>query len=229
MALSTIIGIAILSILLVVVLTFIFFPGAILPKAADAGESIADNVIINIKKNEPEKSSLEIDKGVEESYENILTALRTEGEGPCIVKYKPLASDFNGFKITLSEVDEGIFVQLENKKGQFVKSNTIGGKIPCIINPINFYNNHLAPSSCKQGCLEDYNDASITFINNKNILANNYKMSIPDSNILYKPDKDRVCFIPIKKWAGSGPFSCGANEESLDNHCMDLIKKIKTC
>lgn len=215
MAIGTVITIAVLSIFLIVVLTYFLAPGAIIPKAAEAAESIADDALTGIKKHKQEKSTLEVDKSIEESYENILAALRTEGETPCVIESKPLASDFKGFKIIISDVEEGAFVQLIDKNGRIAKTNTVSGKTPCIIKPIVFYNNHLGPTPCESDCKEDYSDASA--------------ISLDSNKILYKPDKKHVCFITTGRWVGTNPFSCDANENNLDNDCLEKIEEIKKC
>ena len=229
-----IIGIIILTALLLVVLAYFFIgPDALLQKLASGANWIVDNALTGSNKDKLNKVTVESDKGVEESYENIISALRVEGNGPCLLSYKPLINDFNGFKIKLSKVEQGIFVELINKKEQSIKSNTISGKLPCVVGEgnaaQNFYNNYLKGVQCEPNCQNDYSTANIEFRDSGNIYVNGQKRSLKDGNLLFKTRDGNACFFPTYFGWFTLP-GCGAGESGIKDNCIDKIKeKIKPC
>ena len=108
---STVVGVAILLIFVAIVLLFIIGPDAILPNAAHAGERVVDTNYAGVNKDDSKNFESQSNKDVDVSYDNILSALRSNGKGPCIVAYSPLAKDFKKFKITLSKAEQGIYAQ----------------------------------------------------------------------------------------------------------------------
>ena len=218
-----------IALLLIVLAAFFIGPKAILNSIAKGTSGLVDKMLLGM--GSKEKIVLESDKSLEEIYDNILSMLRTEGNGPCIFKYKPFSADISNFKLHLSKSDQGIFVQLENNNGQFLKPNTISGKVPCVVGEgeaaQNFYNNYIAATPCKDNCMQDYNVANV-ILNNGDIYGNGNKRSLNDRNIVFKTKDGNVCFFPTKKFAKL--FGCGASEEGLDDACIQIIEKnMKMC
>jgi len=228
-AINTVVAIVALSFLLLVVLYFL--GPEILQKAAEGAELIADKTFGQIKKNDEfDKPSIEIDKDVLESYENILSIFRNEGEGPCILEHKPLTNDFDDFKITLTPVDGDIFIQLINKKGGIPKANTIGRKVPCVVGEGTaaqiFYDNHLDGTKCRTNCPRDYSTATIEFHGSNKIFVNGQERDFEDGNLAYKTRDGNVCFFPTF----DGDFTCNADVKGLDDDCItEITENIITC
>lgn len=229
--LRTVVGIAILLVFLAVVLVFIIGPEAILPKAAAGGEWVADKVFGGLRKEKVEKSPLEVPKEIDETYDNIITILRTEGNGPCIFEHESFAKDFKGFKITLSHLEEDTYVQLIDKRGVVADHKTISGKVPCVVgeeNFKNFYDNYLGGTLCKTNCPIDYTIADIEFRNGKTIYVNGQKREFKDGNLVFKTEDGNVCFFPTR---GHFMFTgCKRDHVIMDNNCIEKIKNnINTC
>ena len=225
--LRTVVGVAILLVFLAVVLVFIIGPEAILPKAATAGEWIADNTLGTLRKDKVEKSPLEVPNEIEETYENILSVLRTEGNGPCILKHESLPKDFKGYKIILSTSDQGIFAYLMDEKGQRLKPTNIAGKFLCVVGEgdatKNFYDNYLGGTICATNCLEDYSRVNEIVFGKKNYV-NGQDRKFEDENLVFKTEDGNVCFIPLRGdmfWSGG----CDRYEDIIDKDCIKNIKE----
>ncbi len=229
---STLVGIAILIVLAAVILLYIIGPEAILPSVANAADKIADKTLSGLRKEKIEKNVVESSSVNFENYENILSALRGTGNGPCLLSYTSLSSDFKGLKITLSESDQGIFVRLTDKKDQIVggKTNTISGKKPCVVGEgnaaQNFYDNYLKDKQCESNCLNDYSTATIEFSAGGTIYVNGQERNLKDGNFLFKAKDGNICFFPtVNKWFKD----CHAEKEGLDDDCMKLLVNMKKC
>src|SRR3989338_2851728 len=145
--LSPVIVFIMLFALLAVVL-YVMFGEGLLPKAVEGASWLIDKTLGGVKKDNQEKTQTTTEvKGIEEAFGNLLSVLRNEANGPCIFNRNQLPSDFQGFKITLSKSDQGIFVQLINKQRQTLDSNTINGRVPCVVSESNaadnFYKTYL--------------------------------------------------------------------------------------
>ena len=227
--LELIISFIILLVLLAVVIGYIIWgPDAVLQKLASWSDSIADSILGPLRKEQMEQSSAGTSKDVESSYENIVSALRNEGTGPCLLNYRPLTADFKGHKIILSKSDNGIFVELMDKRGISVKQNTIGGKIPCVVGEgeaaRNFYDNYLKGVVCEPKCKNDYSIANIEIKDSESIYINGKKRSLKMENLLFKAKDGNVCFFPTY----SGMFTlpgCDAASEGSDDDCIKEIKR----
>mgnify|MGYP001569808698 CR=1 FL=1 len=221
---STVMAAVILLILLAIILIYILGPEAILPQAAKAADWFAEKTFSGLRRDNFEKTTLESARNIEETYENILNILRTEGQGPCIYNYKSFSRDFDGYGITLSNVEQGIFVKLLNKNRQIVKSNTVAGKVSCVVgysNSVkNFYNNYLDGTPCQSDCINDYSTADIEFRDGRSIYINEEEKEKEDLNLVFKTQDGNVCFIPTV----DGYFSCSVRDGFLDDDCIGYIK-----
>lgn len=232
-ALSAVVTAIIIIAFLLVVLVYFLWPDAILPKAAQAADQIADNTLSGLKKDKFDKVIVETDKNAEEMYGSLVNNLRSQGNGPCILSHKPLAGDFKGFKIMMSEDPQGIFIRLENNKKQVISPVTISGKKPCVVGEgsaaQNFYDNYLKGKKCESNCLNDYSTASLEIQDSGSIIVNGKKRSLDDGNLLFKTKDGNICFFPTYfgwfTWPG-----CSADESGLKSNCIDKIKeKIPQC
>ncbi len=227
--LSTIVAVIILCAFFVIALVIYFIgPEAVLNQLAKGADRVADYVMFGIMQT-GEKSDIQSDKSTEETYENILSMLRAEGNGPCVFKYKPLPDNFEA-SILLSKVEENTLVQVKNNKGQFSKSNTVSGKVPCVIagnSAENFYNNYLDGTPCTSNCPKDYLEADIE-LSIGEILVNGRGRDLEDNNLVFKTSDGNICFFPTKDFSGS--WGCNAGDEGLDDDCMDHIEQnMKKC
>lgn len=243
MGFGLIVSLIILLALLAVVLGYVIWgPDAILQKLASWSDSLADNILGPLRKEAIKKSQTEIDKYIESMYENIVSVLRTEGNGPCLLTYKPLASNFKDYKIILSKTDSGIFIELMDKKGRSVKRNTITGKFPCVVGEgqaaINFNKNYLGSKLCESNCLNDYSIANIEINDKSTIYVNGKKRNLKDNSLIFRTMDGNTCFFPtyktgvsiLKPWEIATKYGCDAGEYGLDDDCIDNIKtKIPSC
>lgn len=228
-ALSTII-VAIISItFLVIILMNFLAPEGILPTIANAADWIADKTLSGLKKEKFEKTTIEVEKNIDEAYENMVSALRQEGAGPCLINTLPFTKDLKDFKIILSRANGDTFIQLVNKRKQNVKRNTISGKTPCVIGEgsaaQNFYDNYLKDNPCNVNCPIEYSIANIEFSESDTIYVNQQKRDIEDISLLFKTRDGNICFFPTYNAWFKG---CHGRIEGLDKDCIAKIKNIFT-
>lgn len=239
---ETIITLIILLILLGVIYIYMLDPEGILPKAAEAGAQLADKELASLKREKVGRTILESDKNVEETYENILSILRTEGKGPCILKRNPLVSDFKGLRIALAGEGTDTSIRLINKDGQFIKNNKVSGKVPCVVgegnSAQNFYNNYLKGKQCEANCPNDYSVASIELQSGNAIYVNGQKRDLNDGNLFFKTRDGNICFFPTHKtgvsitrpWEIYTKWGCDAGAGSLDDDCIkEISARIPEC
>lgn len=232
--LSTILEIIVVIAFLVAVLIVYFGPEQVLEKVGGVGDWFAERVLFGLRQ-KGQKSVVESDQSTEETYENILSMLRSEGTGPCILRYKPFPSNFEN-TIVLSKTEEGVYVQLKDNKGQFPKVNTVGRReageipVPCVIageGARNFYNNYLDDTPCRSNCPKDYIEANIELARGS-IYVNGEERDLEDNNLVFKTTDKHICFFPTKD-ANRG-WGCDPAEEGLDDDCMDEIERnIRFC
>ena len=227
--LSTILTYILLIALLIVVLaSFLIGPKAILNGLAKGANYLADKYLLGLMRTNSEKPVLESNTAIEETYQSIVSILRSEGNGPCVFKYKPFSNEITNFKLKLSksEEEQGIYIELENNKGQVVKHNIVSGKLPCVVGEgqaaQNFYNKYLGKSNCKDNCPQDYTITNIIFYNG-DIHVNGNKRSLDDRNLAFKTRDGNVCFFPTKTF--NGWLGCDAAADGLDNDCMSIIEQ----
>ena len=232
---DTLITAAILLFLLVVILVLVMGPDALLQKAAYGFEWIADSILGKLRVEKYDQTKIESDAALEETYDNLVNALRSKGNGPCRIEAKQFTKDFKDFRITLSQGDESTatFVQLINKRGQSVKRNTISGLSPCIVSERNaaknFHNNYLSSVPCSSNCPLSYTVANIEFIENKKMKVNGREKEIQVANLLFKERDGNICFFPTYSgWFTS--IGCDAREDGLDDDCIKIIRdKMDIC
>ena len=229
---SPVVVFIILFALLAVIIISLFGEG-LLPKAAEGVSYLIDKTLGGVKKDNQEKTQTTSEvSGIEQAFNDMLLVLRSEAAGPCILSRKTFPSDFQGFKITLSKSEQGIFLQLINKQRQTLNSKTINGRNPCVVAEgnaaENFYKAYLADNKCTN-CFPDYSVADIEFQNSGNIYVNGNKRGLSDEGLVYKTKDGNVCFFPTYSgWFTS--FGCDAAQEGLDDDCIQLIKqKIPVC
>jgi len=232
-ALSAVVTAIIIIAFLLVVLLYFLGPDAILPKVEQAADWLADNTLSGLKKDKFDKVTVETDKNVEEMYDSLVTALRAQGNGPCILDHNPLAGDFKGFKIVISPVEQGTFIRLENNKKQIAKPVTISGKKPCVVGEgnaaQNFYDNYLKDKKCGSNCQNDYSTASLEIQDSGTILVNGQKRSLNDGNLLFKAKDGNICFFSTHFGWFTLP-GCSADESGLKSNCIAKIReKLPQC
>ena len=217
----TVTAIIVLILSAALLLIIILGPHNILKMVASGAEYLIEKTSFGII-NGAEKPALESDKSIEETFENILSILRTEENGPCIFNYNPFSDEISNFRIKLTETEQGIYVELENKNKQVVRYNTVSGKLPCVVGEgdaaKNFYKNYLDGTICKDNCLRDYSKANLEFNDIGTIYINGNERSLDDRNLVFKTSDGNVCFFPTKTI--NGWIGCDAAEEGLDDDCI---------
>ena len=126
--LSTIVWVAILMIFLIVILLLLFGEG-LLPRIAKSAENMADSSLAGLRNDKFTVKDSEADKEILEYYQSLVNDLKSQS-GTCQIKDESLPYKFRGYKISLSKVQDGTFVELINKDGQRIRTNTIA---ECVI------------------------------------------------------------------------------------------------
>lgn len=237
-ALSTVIvAIVMVAFLLLALALYFIGPEALYVGLTQGIDKAVEKVFSAFKKEQFKGPTAEIDKNVEDSYNSIVSVLRSEGKGPCLLKRGDLASNFKDYRILLSKTEDGgIFVQLIDKKDVTLKRDTVFGKLPCVIGEgdaaKNFYDNYLANKVCEPNCKSDYTTANnIEFKNGDSIYVNGEKRSIKDGNLIFKTKDGNICFFQTYSGLTVNPidwytkWGCDAAQEGLDDDCINKIKE----
>lgn len=223
----TVVGISILLVFLAVVLIAIFCPECLGPSIAAASERIADPIFRGLRGDKFEKPAIEAPTKVTETYDNILSALRSSGKGPCITTHGSFTEDFKDFKITLSDTPNGIFTRLLNEKGQEVKSFTVVGKKPCVVGGIpaaeNFYDNYLGETPCTTNCPTDHSVANIEFRDGEHIFFDGKNRDMKARNIIFKANDGNVCFFLTDNDILPWNMGCNKRGNTIDTDCIDKL------
>ncbi len=234
-SIKVVVSFAILGILLAIVLVVFFGPKELYAKAGEGADWISDKVLSGLGKGEFQKPALEVDKDVEETYNNILGVLRTKGDGPCIARYDTFADDFKDNAILITAAD-GIFVRIVDKNGQFPKKNTVSGKVPCVVGEgsyKNFYDNYLDGSVCTDNCKKDYSIVDMEFKDKNHVNVQGQERELKNNNLVYKTKDGNVCFLPTYgdfEWPWQSGECKAEREEGIDDDCFDEIEaNIKKC
>ena len=158
----------------------------------------------------------------------------------CLITY-PLFETLRESSIKLTSGENQLFVQLLNKDKQVVDSCTLENSKLCAIAgknkaAQNFHSNYLwlkgifdrTPPSCRPNCKPDFSEPSEIIIswegtdyNEKSIEVifkdgSTLKEDLEDANLIYKADKEHICFFPTY----DGGVRCGASDEGLDDDCL---------
>ena len=154
----------------------------------------------------------------------------------CLVKYEKI-DDFEEFSVVLDNIGKDLFLRKLSESGQIPVQVEIKNINFCRIKPEAFFNNYLKGESCeKDACETDFiNQTSITFTADEF----NEEFGLQDGGFMYKPENDKVCFIPTHKtgvtwyksiWQVFTNWGCDASKTALDNDCIKNIEKnIKLC
>tara|TARA_Y100000310_G_scaffold345022_1_gene461238 strand:+ start:1842 stop:3074 length:1233 start_codon:yes stop_codon:yes gene_type:complete len=233
-ALNPVVTAAILLTFLAVVF-LVFFGEGLLPKVANAGENLADDVLGDLRKDKFEKTELETEKDLLDSYEKILKIFKTKGQGPCLVKYEELTDDFDGGKIILSNTKKGLFIKLLDKDERYPEQETIPNSISCTVigeKAEIFYNNYLDESTCETNCPTDYVKTETVFIEKDEIEIDGKERDLKDQNLVYKTKEGYFCFLPTS----DSTNLCNTEDTAVDNDgllypgCIDELKtKLEIC
>lgn len=231
--LSTIVGIAILLLLLIAIL-MLFAPEEALRKAANFFGNMADKYFVGTANAEIKKTEIIIDKEIEKTYESILKVLRTQGTEPCIDYYEPLAESLKDYKIVLTKTDKDTISQLLDKNNQVLKTNTISGRMPCIVgfgtSAQNFFDNYLSGTICtaSKSCKKDYTIVDTIELKSKtkylyvtkDTSTKPQEINHNDRNMVYKKDGN-ICF-----YSTVGDISiivkdkCDKWKDKIDDDCF---------
>ena len=117
--LSFIVKAIILFAFLVILLVAIFGKEAILNTLGKGLDRIADNTLLGLRQKQG-KTEITTFQDTDEAYDSILSALRKEGEGSCILRYKQLPDNLYS-EIIIENTFQGAFVQLKNKREQIIR------------------------------------------------------------------------------------------------------------
>src|SRR3989338_3052239 len=155
------------------------------------------------------------------SFVAALKDSRDKGD-KCIVKY-PNINNFGDFRLELLNSGNNLAVRKKNEIGQVGGTQeTIENLNFCIIKPKEFFENYLTQSPIKPTYKTDFE------VGNRMEIA-----KISDyASILYKPTKDKICFI--KMYSDTNYLTsvkCDKPEgNTLDDDCIEpMLSKFRLC
>ena len=230
-ALGTVVGILLICLFLALALAIYFIgPEALLPKVAQGADWVAEKTLAPLRAMWSDKPKVESDASMSNVYDNIDELLRSQGKGPCIVEFKPFPKDLNGYTISLTNQEQGVFIQLVSDKGQLVNHNTISGKISCVVGDSKtvkrFYDNYLDGTPCTSDCTGDYTQTNAIFTSNSKMKVSGEDYNI--QNVAFRTQDGNTCFF-IAKGDRLGS-SCNINVDYLDDDCMkDITLNMRKC
>ncbi|MBW2996275.1 hypothetical protein KY332_03170 [Candidatus Woesearchaeota archaeon] len=246
--LQRIIEVIILLILLVLVITIFFAPEGLLQKVAEKSEVFKK--FIPVRQPTEPKQELTASEEQKKEFDGFCDALKKYRESEnCLLPYSELSS-LEEFTIRITIAENSLYAQLLNPHDQTTENScSIPGLIPCAVAgknkaAINFYNNYLDDLQKIKSPKDspEFSEPDQIFIgwectdgNEKCILVHfkdgwKIKEDMEDANIIYKPDKNHVCFFPTY----DGDWLCDADEEGLDDACLldskeNIQNVISTC
>ena len=219
LSLRTVIISAILLIFLGIILwVLIVGPDNAFKQATGLVDYFADKTLGEIRGDDPiKKPSDSIPNDIKQAYNDFYTQLEKIHTETSVVPFVNLPEKMKGYTFKLSSSDNGLLFVLYDE-GIASLYNSLKGKVPCIIEPDNFYKKFVLNQQNIQ--LKDtYQEAeSITYIgknkievvlkgskdtetytidngglkDTKNILGNGYNQEI---NMFYNADETHKCFI----------------------------------
>lgn len=148
-------------------------------------------------------------------------------KGECLLPIGSL-SGLGDFKMEISNFDGNIVSRINKPVGEGeIKLNqqTSEQKIHvCIIDSGAFYDCYLNPTKtdCENQLYQEINSVQIT----KDKIIIDGKSYDYDDNAMFKPENNKVCFIPTY---GSLNPGCRANEIAIDKSCLTKLAKIQNC
>ncbi|MCK4589212.1 MAG: hypothetical protein KAT77_02130 [Nanoarchaeota archaeon] len=203
----------------------------------EASESVIESVISTVpgQADEIPETEVQIDANIEEAYDKFIEIIEENKEkgGPCFFQYNKLPN-LGKNSIKLSDEGEFLTIVLNNDLGQQAKWRQITGLKLCVVAgkkdgevvAQNFYENYLKDSLSRKNS-NDYNEANeiLIFKDEDNL---GYKIvgaglvegQRENKQLLYVPEKGKICFLPTFGGWGSD-WGCDADEEGLDNDCFD--------
>ena len=144
----------------------------------------------------------------------------------CLLKLRDL-SNLGDLKIKLSNY-RGVTARVKNPVGKElnpIKTSNDKTEV-CIINPDAFWKCYFNPSNtdCTQQLYTKIDSAEIT---KDSIIVNGKSYSLAQG-FLFKPDKDRVCFIPAQQ-NYDVTSNCDETTTLLDTDCLVKFNRIPQC
>ncbi len=159
----------------------------------------------------------------------------------CLLSFSSLA-DLEKFSMELSNYDGKVTSRIEKSTGSEagMKLNPVSSGDNelrmCVISAEAFYNCYLAGSKdCTKITYSEKNFVKLTK-DSITIDGNAYTLG---QGLLFKPEKSKVCFIPVHKSTGDSwykfwqiftKWGCEAGKSTIDDDCLEKIKKeIPSC
>lgn len=152
----------------------------------------------------------------------------------CLLMFTTL-NDLGDYRMELSSYEGKVISKIEkllSKEGGIKLSpvETKDNKLQvCVMEPEVFYDCYIGPQrTCKKLL---YTTLDVVKISKDGIMLkdDNYKLS----QLLFKPEKDKVCFVPIhsstgdnwyKFWQVFSKWGCDVSKNTIDDDCLRLIK-----
>jgi len=241
-ALSRTVTILIALVVLVVILaTFFGERIGLLNKIADAGNSIADRILYNLKiSSGTTQRTIQSRSDIDKTFDSLVEVMRTNTKmSMCLLRYNKVFSNLEDFEIELSKTDNGMLIKVINPRKQ-VYAEEIAGLEPCVIAgtkanpniPKNFYYTFLAPKKKRKPSdniilLTD----KIKIIKNKlfsaepTIVIESKKYDADNYGILFKKDDKHICLFAT--YDGNIFHKCYWNKLALDDDCLKMMSEGK--
>ena len=149
--------------------------------------------------------------------------------GNCLLSFSSL-TNLGDSKLELVNGDGFIQVRIEKPSGK-EKTGGIGLNVKdiddknlqvCVIDSKPFYDCHLSGNNdCRRRTYKIFDRVRV--VKDEIIFDDNSRETIMDQ-ILFKPENDKICFIPTHKGLFTS-IGCDAKEDTIDNDCIEEINE----
>ncbi|MBI1934897.1 hypothetical protein HYS31_00505 [Candidatus Woesearchaeota archaeon] len=157
----------------------------------------------------------------QKDFMNVVYSSREQGN--CILNLKSLSgledlslelSGYNGVSSSIlkPEGKEG-GLRLEHIEAKDNKLQL------CVVEPKAFYSCYLSVKNCNKQTYKLVNSIQLT--KNRILIDKKDEQSYALSQVLFKPDKDKVCFIPVHE--SNSRWGCDATNKTIDDDCVNDI------
>ncbi len=146
------------------------------------------------------------------------------GQEKCLLSFNPI-SGLGDFTMTLSNYEGKIISRI----GKPIAGGGTRNLNPveadslqvCVIDSGAFYDCYVGSQQSR--CAKLYNTPVSVEITKDSLTINGKAYSLAQ-NLLFKPEKDKVCLIPSSKSLFGSLLGCSKNSDTIDDRCMEKIK-----
>lgn len=146
----------------------------------------------------------------------------------CLLPFGSLAG-LDNYKMQVSNFENRITSRIENSNG--IKLNPLSTDKNlqiCVVDPEAFFGCYLSTQIDRDCSRQLYRTLDSVYITKDNVIIdeNHYELT---QYFLFKPTKDKVCFIPLYVPPSSTISGCYVVKDTITYECLDRIKEIPLC